>query len=104
MTVNMIRTIVTARLSKDQRNQVIGVLKAGSTVNDIAHHFGCSRQTIHYLINQYNSTRYVTVRARPGRARVSTLRPYHVNTLTHPRNHSKRQPLLLVFTGFMHKR
>ena len=37
--------LVTARLSKDQRNQVIGVLMAGSTINDIAHHFGCSRQT-----------------------------------------------------------
>ena len=32
--------------SKDPRNQVIGVLKAGSTVNDIAHHLGCFRQTI----------------------------------------------------------
>ena len=29
---------MTSRLSKDQRKQVIGVLKAGSTVNDIAHH------------------------------------------------------------------
>ena len=95
---------MTARLSKDQRNQVIGVLMAGSTVNDIAHHFGCSRQTIHYLINLYNKTGYVRVRARPGRARVTTLRPYRVNALTNPRNRFKRQPLLLVFTGFMHKR
>ena len=94
---------MTARLSKDQRNQVIGVLKAGSTLNDIAHHFGCSRQTIHYLMNRYNKTGYVRVRARPGRARVMTLRPYSVNTFTHPRNRFKRQPLLLVFTGFMHK-
>ena len=95
--------LVTARLSKDQRNQVIGVLKAGSTVNDIAHHFGCSRQTFHYHINPYNKTEYVKVRARPGSARVTTLRPFRVNTLTHPRNRFKRQPLLLVFTGFMHK-
>ena len=73
-------------LSKDQRNQIIGGLKAGSTVNDIAHHFGCSRQAIQYLMNRYNSTGYVRVRARSGRARVTTLRPYHVNTLTHPRN------------------
>ena len=61
--------LVTARLSKDQRNQVIGVLMAGSTVNDIAHHFGCSRQTIHYLMNGYNKPWYVRVRAKPGRAR-----------------------------------
>ena len=65
---------MTVRLSKDQRNQVFGVLKAGSTVDDIAHHFGFSRQTIHYLINQYNRTGYVRVRARPVHARVTTLR------------------------------
>ena len=93
-----------ARLSKDQRNQVIGVLKAGSTVNDILHHFCCSRQTIHYLMNRYNRTGYVRVGARPGRAHMTMLRPYRVNMLTHPRNRFKRQPLLLVFTGFMHKR
>ena len=93
---------MTARLSKDQRNQVIGVLNAGSTVNDIPHHFGCSSQTIHYLMNRYNSTGSVKVRARPGRARVTTLRPYRINTLTHTRNRFKRQPLLFVITGFMH--
>ena len=69
---------MTARLSKDPRNQVIGVLKAGSTVNDIVHHFGCSRQTIHDLMNRYNSTASVRVHARPGRARVTMLRPYRV--------------------------
>ena len=95
---------MTARPPKDQRNQVIGVLKAGSTVSDIAHHFGCSRQTIHYLMDRYNRTGYVRVRASPGRARVTTLRPYRVNALTHPGNRFKRQILLLVFTGFMHKR
>ena len=95
---------MTARLSKDQRNQVIGVLMAGSTVNDIAHHFGCSKQSIHYLMNRYNKTGYVRNRARPGRARVTTLRPYRVNAKTHPRNRFKRQPLLLVFTGLMRKR
>ena len=95
---------MTTRLSKDQRNQVIGVLMAGSTVNDIAHHFGCSRQTIHYLMNQYNKIGYVRVRARPGRAHVTTLRPYRVNALTHPRNRFKRQPFLLVFTELMHNR
>ena len=94
---------MTARLPKEQRYQVIGVLMAGSTVNNIAYHFRCSRQTIHYLMNRYNKTWYVIVRARPGRARVTTLRPYRVNTLTHPRKRFKLQPLLLVFTGFMHK-
>ena len=77
---------MTARLSKDQRNQVIGVLMAGSTVHDIAHHFGCSRQTNYYLMNRYNKSGYVRVYTRPGRACVTTLRPYRVNALTHPRN------------------
>ena len=82
-------------LSKDQRNQVIGVLKAVSTVNDIAHHFGCSRQTIHNFMKQYNRTGSVRVRARPGRACVSTVRPYRVNTLIYPHNRFNHQPLLL---------
>ena len=90
---------MTARLSKDQRNQIFGVLKAGSTVNDIAHHFGCSRQTIHNLMNRFNKTGSVRVRARPGRARVTTLRPYRVNTLFHPRNRFNQQPLLLGVYG-----
>ena len=94
---------MTAPLSRDQRNQVTGMLKAGSTVNDTTHHFGCSRQTFHYHMNPYNNTEYVRVRARPGSARVTTLRPFRVNMLTHPRIPFKRQPLSLVFTGFMHK-
>ena len=86
---------MTVQLSKDQRNQVIGVLTAGSTVNDIAHHFGCSRQTIHDLIKRYNRTGSVRVRARPGRARVTTFRPYRVSTSIHRRNRFNQQPLLL---------
>ena len=57
------------------------MLKAGPTENDIAHHFGCSRQTIHYLMDPYNGTGYVRVRARPSRARVTTLHRCRVNTL-----------------------
>ena len=41
---------MTAHLSKDPRNQVIGVLKAGSTVNYITQHFDCSRQTIPVIL------------------------------------------------------
>ena len=67
------------------------MLNAGSTVTDIAHHFGCSRQTIHNLMNRYNSTGSLRVRARPGRARLTMLRHYRVNTLTH----LNQQPLLI---------
>ena len=55
------------------------MLKAGSTVNDIAHHFGCSIQTIHDLMNRHNSTASVRVCVRPDRARVTMLRPYRVS-------------------------
>ena len=87
--------LATARLSKDQRNQIIGVLKVGSTVNDIAYHFGCSGQTVHNLMNRYDSSGSVRVSSRPGRARVTTLRPHHVNTFTHPRSRFNQQPILL---------
>ena len=87
---------------KRSKKPVIGVLKAESTENDITPHFGCSRQTI--LMNRYSSTGSVKVRASSGRARVTTLRAYRVNTFTHRRNPFKWQPLLLVFKDFMHKR
>ena len=74
----VVALIYKARHSKDSRNQVIGVLKAGSTVNDIAHHFGCFRQTIHDLMNRNNSTASVRVCAKPGRERATTLRPHRV--------------------------
>ena len=55
--------------------------QAGSTViffNDIAHHFGCSRRTIHDLMNRYNSTVSFRVLAKPGSSCVTMLSPYHV--------------------------
>ena len=95
---------MTAHLSKDPRKQVIGVLKAGSTVNDITQHFDCSRQTIHDLMNRYNSTASVRVRARPGCTCVTTLRSYRLTRyLTHviisTSNH-----YCSAFARFMHKR
>ena len=47
-------------------------------------------------MNRYNKTKHVRVRARPGRARVTTLRFYRVNTLTHPRKRFKRQPYIIA--------
>ena len=91
--------LATARLSKDQRNQTVGVLKAGSTVNDIGHHFSCSRQTVHNLMNLYNSSGSVRVRERSGRACVTTLRHYHVNTFSHLCSRFNQQLLLLGIYG-----
>ena len=88
---------MTARLSKDQRNHVIGGLKAGSTVNDIAHQFGCSRRTIHYLMNRYNRSGYVRALAKTWSRKcndITSVSRKHVNRF-------KPKSLLLVFTGFM---
>ena len=42
---------------KRSKNPVIGVLNGESTVYDIVHHFGCSKQTsFHTLMNRYNRT------------------------------------------------
>ena len=73
--------------------------QGGSTVNDIAHHFGCSRQTIHNLMNRYNRTGSVRVRASPGRARVAMLHPYRFKTSFHPCYHFDQQTLLLGVYG-----
>ena len=55
--------------------------------------------TIHDLMNRYNRTGSVRVRARPGRVRVTTLRPHRVNTSIHPRNRFNQQPLLFGVYG-----
>ena len=94
---------------EDQRNQAIGMLWAGSMVNNIAHHFGRSRQTIHNLVNrllgqpgtvQDLSCEPVTGsardRARPsGRARATTLGPCRVISFTQLRYRFNQQPVLL---------
>ena len=67
--------LAAARLSKDQRNHVIGMLNAESTVNDIAHQFACSIQTIHYLMNRYNRTGYVRVRAKTWSRKCNDVTP-----------------------------
>ena len=95
--------LVTARHSKDPRNQVIGVLKVGFTVNDIMHHFGCSRQTIHDLMNRYTSTASVKSPCKTLSRKGDNVTSSSRYTLIHPRNRFNQQPLLLAFTGFMLK-
>ena len=90
---------MTVRLSKDQRNKDIGVLMTGSMVIDIAYYLGCSRKTIHNLVNPYDITGSVRARARPGHACMTTLRHYRVNTLIRQGNRLSQQPLLLGVYG-----
>ena len=69
------------RLSENQSNQAIGMVQAGAMVNDVAQHFGCSRQTIHNL-NHWFRPRSST----SGQRRVTSQQDDRYITLTHLRN------------------
>ena len=74
------------RLAENQRNQAVGMPRAGTSVNGVALHFLCSRQTIHNLTTRYATTGSVTERPRSGRPHATSRRDNHVITLTHLRN------------------
>lgn len=67
-------------------SEAIGMLRAGSKINDVARNLGCSRQTNNNLRNRFNTTDDVKDSPRPGRARATTLRTDCI-TLMHIRNH-----------------
>ena len=68
------------------KNEAVGMLRAGMSVNNIALHFGCSRQTIHNLRTQYATTGEVRDRLRSGRPRAMSGRDDRFITVTHLRN------------------
>ena len=74
------------RLSENQRNQAIGMLQAGAMVNDVAKHFGCSRQTINNLNTRFAITGSVRDRPHPGQRRETSQQDDRYITLTHLRN------------------
>ena len=74
------------RISENQRKQAIGMLQAGAMVNDVAQHFGCSRQTIHNLNTRFAITVSVRDRPRPGQHRVTSQQDDRYITLKHLRN------------------
>ena len=76
-------------------------MQLNATVNDIAHQFGCSRLTIHYLMNRYNRSGYARARGKTWSRNCNDVMSVSVITLTHLRNRFKRKSLFLVFTGFM---
>ena len=59
------------------------MLQAGAMVNDVAQHFGCSRQTIHNLSTRFAITGSVPYRPRPGQRRVTSQQDDRYITLTH---------------------
>ena len=87
------------RLSENQRNQAVGMIQAGAMVNDVAQHFGCSRQTIHNLNARFAITGYVRDRPCPGQRRVTSQQDDRYITLTHVRNRFDQQWQLLDNLG-----
>ena len=59
-------------MTSDQRERAIGMLNAGSSVRDVARHFGYHERTIHRLKTKFNQTGSVSDRPRSGRPRKTT--------------------------------
>ena len=54
-------SFIMPRLSRDVRNQAIGMLAAGLTVNDVAGRLNVHRNTVGRLLSRYRRTGIVTV-------------------------------------------
>ena len=61
-------------LSKDQRNNAIGLLLAGRTQTQVAVHYGVNQSTIQRLNQRHRATGSFNDRSRTGRPRFTTLR------------------------------
>jgi len=74
------------RLNNEQRNQAIGMLQAGTDVNQVAGAFGVHRTTISRLRDKFANTGSVKDRPRPGQPRKSTAQDDRSITLRVLRN------------------
>ena len=83
------------RLKNDERNQAIGMLKAGISATVVSRHFGCTRKTIERLRRQFRVTGNVADRPRSGRPRVTTAADDRHTVLQHLR----KRRLIVAATG-----
>ena len=60
------------RLNKDERNQAIGILNAGTSATVVSRHFGGPGKTIKHLRRRFRVTGNVVDRPGSGRPRVTT--------------------------------
>ena len=60
------------RLSRDVRNQAIGMIAAGMSVNAVAGRLNVHRNTVGRLLGRYRRTGIVADAQHPGRPRVTT--------------------------------
>jgi transposase len=87
-----------ARLNMDERNQAIGMLRAGQNVSDVSRAFNCTRATINRLITRFRITGSVRDRPRVGRPRATTAADDHYITLTHLRR--RFQPATVIARAY----
>ena len=74
------------RLSTDERNQAVGMLRAGLSTRNVANHFNCHHSTIVRLNQRFQATNSVSDRQRPGAPRVTTPQEDRFIRLQHLRN------------------
>ena len=84
-----IQSVKMPHLTKTQRSEAIGMMRAGMTQQACAQHFNCSRRTIIRLYRRYMATGSVDDSPRSGRPKVLTPRQdAHIRT-THLRDRFK---------------
>ena len=60
------------RLSNNDRNQALGMLRAGISTREVARLFNCHQSTVVRLRQRFQTTNNVSDRPRPGQPRVTT--------------------------------
>ena len=74
------------RLDDDERNQAIGMLKAGMSATIVSQHFGCTRKAIERFQRRFRVKGNVADFPRSGRLRVTTAADDRHAVLQHLRN------------------
>ena len=74
------------RLNKAQRNQAVGMIRAGVSQNEVSRRFGVHRNTISALWRRYQQSGNTRDCRRLGRPRVTSLRQDTNIRVTHLRN------------------
>ena len=77
------------RLSNNDRNQALGMLRAGISTREVARLFNCHQSTVVRLRQRFQTTNNVSDRPWPGQPRVTTDQQDRHIQLQHLRNRFK---------------
>jgi IS30 family transposase len=77
------------RLNNNDRNQALGMMRAGISTREVARLFNSHQSTIVRLRKRFQTTNIVSDRPRPGQPRVTTDQQYRNIRLQHLRNRFK---------------